>query len=122
MSAVAITALHVRCHCGIYQPIAGCIFHQAGDLEQRVSTLLNDIAVVDAEDGKHLREPVKWLAFALAMGTPAGIRREGGLVFFGDVTFDFAPTREYRHDYLSREEQAALTGEALAGRWPWSAS
>ena len=108
-----------RCFCGIYAPLTGCIFH-AGDLRERVARLMSCISLVDTEYEAQMSDRAKWLAFVISQSSARGQVRDGDLVLFGDVTLDYSPDREFRWDYMSQEEQAALTGEALKGCWPWA--
>lgn len=118
MTFAAATIRPNQCWCGITQVTSPCIFH-GGDLEQRVAAVIDSISLIDTEDGSQLKASAKWLAFVIGMSSARGQIRRGQLHLFGDVILDFAPDREFPVNYMSREEQAALTGEVLCGRWPF---
>lgn len=125
------------CFCGVSQLVFPCLFH-GGDLEARVGRVMSAVHAVDTETDNDLNGAAKWLAFSLAGATWHQLpwMRQGqcdrvlrthrtdetGARMLGDLAIGISSAAWDARQAISAVEMAALHGEAVLGRWPWSAS
>lgn len=96
----------------------GCIFHGDTDLCARVRIVMVEMRVTDRVTDRDVGDARVWLA-TVALWKGLATDNHGAGQLGDDVRVDFCPMVPNAIGRLDADEIAALTGEAIMGRWPW---